>query len=70
MENINIRISEVFTSPREVILMFYGEFVKFVAKLTNASNIYLGMYCDGEPFCSGNFGEISYTGYLKNRESK
>ncbi len=69
MDNLIVRISEVFTSPRDIVLMFYGEFIKWVALKTNATNIFIGMYCDGEPFCSGSFGEISYMGYLKHREN-
>lgn len=70
MDDLMIRISDMFTSPRNIVLMIYGEFIKWVAFKTNATNIFIGMYCDGEPFCSGNFGEISYMGYLKYRESK
>ena len=48
----------------------YDEFIKWVALKTNATNIFIGMYYDGEPFCSGNFGEISYMRYLRHHESK
>ena len=49
----------------KVAWLAYGDFIRFALSNTNG-NVRFGYYVDGEPFCSGSFGELRYSGFLKH----
>jgi len=49
----------------KVAWLAYGDFIMFALSNTNG-NVRFGYYVDGEPFCSGSFGELRYSGFLKH----
>lgn len=49
----------------KVAWLAYGDFLRFALSNTNG-DVRFGYYVDGEPFCSGNFGELRYSGFLKH----
>lgn len=50
----------------EIARMCYGDFIEWVKTETGCENFFFGYYVDGEPFCSGSFGEIRYSLWQKN----
>ena len=49
----------------KVAWLAYGDFIRFALSNTNG-DVRFGYYVDGEPFCSGSFGELRYSGFLKH----
>ena len=49
----------------KVAWLAYGDFIWFALSNTNG-DVGFGYYVDGEPFCSGSFGELRYSGFLKH----
>lgn len=49
----------------KVAWLAYGDFIRFALSNTNG-DVGFGYYVDGEPFCSGRFGVLSYSGFLKH----
>ena len=50
----------------DVAKMAYADFIDWVQRTTNAKDMFFGYYMDGEPFCSGSFGEIRYSAWLRH----
>ena len=60
--------NRVIFSPyvnEEVAWLAYGDFLRFALSNTNG-DVRFGYYVDGEPFCSGYFGEFRYSDFLKH----
>ena len=51
---------------KEIAIMAYGDFMEWVYDISDESNVFFGYYCDGEPFCSGMFGEMTYRQFLNH----
>jgi hypothetical protein len=49
---------------QEAALLAYGDFIYWIKETSNSLNIFFGYYVDGEPFCSGSFGEVRYSQFI------
>lgn len=60
---INERVHFASNVTPKIAWMCYGDFIQYFLDNTN-SDIRFGYYVDGEPFCSGHFGEVRYSNFI------